>query len=342
MNYPDFMGMAEQNDGRSRLLVSLLEIGKEYRIQDLAPMLGVDPTSMLRRGVYTRTKEDFLMLFITLKKKNVGYKYMAYTDHLDGSTLFWSGQEKMKYAEKRIQAASHDVFVFIKSEDKKPYVYYGRALPIRAQYNWEPGIPSHIVFDLFEYESLEKRISLEEEFDSDKYLIKENTPLYSENNHRTIASTEAQKIQMIRTAQSKYRRDSLEFWGNKCAVTGVDNASWLVASHIKPWRESSDQESIDVNNSLILTPNYDKLFDRGVISFDSSTGKIILPEKESRSMWNNLNRMGVDGSQSLSFVSDKTKEYLDYHRQYIYSFEPSDALDSTEDFVDSLVVNGCK
>ena len=107
MNYPDFMGMAEQNDGRSRLLVSLLEIGKEYRIQDLAPMLGVDPTSMLRRGVYTRTKEDFLMLFITLKKKNVGYKYMAYTDHLDGSTLFWSGQEKMKYAEKRIQAASH-------------------------------------------------------------------------------------------------------------------------------------------------------------------------------------------------------------------------------------------
>ena len=239
-------------------------------------------------------------------------------------------------------AASHDVFVFIKSEDKKPYVYYGRALPIRAQYNWEPGIPSHIVFDLFEYESLEKRISLEEEFDSDKYLIKENTPLYSENNHRIIASTEAQKIQMIRTAQSKYRRDSLEFWGNKCAVTGVDNASWLVASHIKPWRESSDQERIDVNNSLILTPNYDKLFDRGVISFDSSTGKIILPEKESRSMWNNLNRMGVDGSQSLSFVSDKTKEYLDYHRQYIYSFEPSDALDSTEDFVDSLVVNGCK
>ena len=50
------------------------------------------------------------------------------------------------------------------------------------------------------------------------------------------------------------------------------------SSHIKPWRESSSQVRIDPNNSLLLSPNYDKLFDRVVISFNPDNGKIILPE----------------------------------------------------------------
>ncbi|HET9245398.1 MAG TPA: HNH endonuclease signature motif containing protein, partial [Xanthobacteraceae bacterium] len=42
----------------------------------------------------------------------------------------------------------------------------------------------------------------------------------------------------------------------------------LRASHIKPWRESSDRERLDPANGLLLTANLDALFNDGLIAFD--------------------------------------------------------------------------
>ena len=39
----------------------------------------------------------------------------------------------------------------------------------------------------------------------------------------------------------------------------------LVASHTKPWRDSTNEERLDGENGLLLTPTIDHLFDKGFI-----------------------------------------------------------------------------
>jgi putative restriction endonuclease len=40
----------------------------------------------------------------------------------------------------------------------------------------------------------------------------------------------------------------------KCRICGVTDERFLVASHIKPWSESNNQERLDVNNGLLSEP----------------------------------------------------------------------------------------
>lgn len=131
----------------------------------------------------------------------------------------------------------------------------------------------------------------------------------------------------------------LSLWNGQCAVTGVDEKEWLIASHIKPWRESTDWERIDPKNSLLLSPNYDKLFDRGVISFNPSNGKIILPEKMDARFWRNLDRLGITEEKELKFVPEGTDKYLDYHKEMVFGFTPSRDFDAS-DFVEQLIQEG--
>ena len=65
---------------------------------------------------------------------------------------------------------------------------------------------------------------------------------------------------------------------NKCAVTGINVEEILIASHIIPWRNSNDEERLDVDNGILLSPLYDSLFDKNLISFKDN-GEIIISEK---------------------------------------------------------------
>ena len=80
----------------------------------------------------------------------------------------------------------------------------------------------------------------------------------------------------------------------------------------------------------MLSPNYDKLFDRGVISFNPDNGKIILPEVLTYSLWKNLERLGIDDEKHLKFVPNGTDRYLDYHRKRIFGYKPSSDFDMNE------------
>jgi len=334
--YPGYMnGLAERQDGLARKLVSILEIGNAYTLEEMAGFLGHDKNAVTRKGVLTKAESDAQILLITLKKDK--YSTPEYWDTLHGTRLIWSGQNSQKATEKKLIAGTHDTFIFLQERRKTPYVYYGRAIPIRKQINWEPGKPSQIVFELFEYAALleGKNLKPTNEQYIDNVVQKEHPYLVSGKPEKT----EAEKLAIIRTAQTTYRKNVLAFWNEQCAVTGVDNTGWLIASHIKPWRESSDEERLDPHNSLLLTPNFDKLFDRGVISFSSSNGKIILPEHQSRTMWNNLNRMHVDDNICLREVPDGVGKFLDYHARFIYNFEPTDDV-STEEFIQDMLVKG--
>ncbi len=91
-----------------------------------------------------------------------------------------------------------------------------------------------------------------------------------------LSSTEKQQLVKARRGQGKYRQN-LEAIESCCRLTGTDDPRFLVASHIKPWRDASNQERLDGHNGFLLAPHVDRLFDRGWISF-SDNGTLLIAD----------------------------------------------------------------
>ena len=62
----------------------------------------------------------------------------------------------------------------------------------------------------------------------------------------------------------------------RCRITQVENPVHLCASHFKPWRDSTDNERLNGENTS-PKPSVDHLFDRGFISFEDS-GELIVSQ----------------------------------------------------------------
>jgi predicted restriction endonuclease len=58
-------------------------------------------------------------------------------------------------------------------------------------------------------------------------------------------------------------------------VCGRNIRELLVASHVKPWKDSDDKERLDFYNSLLLCPAHNVAYDGVYISFDNN-GVIVL------------------------------------------------------------------
>lgn len=126
----------------------------------------------------------------------------------------------------------------------------------------------------------------------------------------SLSSTEKSSIIKSRIGQGIFRQKLIDYWQG-CAVTECKNIPLLMASHIKPWRDSDNFQRLDVYNGLLLTPNLDKLFDKGYITF-SKTGRMICSEflpKEDRILF------GVNSNSHLISVTDNHLPYLKYHRE---------------------------
>ena len=126
--------------------------------------------------------------------------------------------------------------------------------------------------------------------------------------------TERKGLVTSRVGQGAYRKRIIHRWEYKCAVTGFDKLDVLIASHIVPWTDSNDNERLDVNNGLLLSPTYDALFDRHFISFEDS-GKIILTDTIELQAFE---KIGVIGSEKINNLSQYNMKYLDRHRNRFY------------------------
>ncbi|NCB57021.1 MAG: HNH endonuclease [Gammaproteobacteria bacterium] len=115
-----------------------------------------------------------------------------------------------------------------------------------------------------------------------------------------------------RVGQAKFRNKLLDYWHGRCAVSGVEFKEILKASHIKPWSDSSDNERLDKFNGLLLTPNLDSLFDKGLITFKSD-GVIELSQR----ILPFAAALGVNHQMRISLEPDHEK-YLKYHRKNIF------------------------
>lgn len=68
-----------------------------------------------------------------------------------------------------------------------------------------------------------------------------------------------------RVKQGFFRRSVLGSYGGKCCISGVSDDSFLVASHIVPWREDPSIR-LHPGNGLCLSAIHDKAFDNHLFS----------------------------------------------------------------------------
>ena len=126
-----------------------------------------------------------------------------------------------------------------------------------------------------------------------------------------IPDTDREALIVARRGQGLFKQRVMEI-ETRCRITGVTNPIHLRASHCKPWRDSNNDERLNGENGLLLTPTIDHLFDRGFISFEDSGVLIVSPVAHAPS----LNRMGVttDRIVNVGTFTEGQKEFLDYHR----------------------------
>jgi hypothetical protein len=95
----------------------------------------------------------------------------------------------------------------------------------------------------------------------------------------------------------------------------VTREEHLRASHCKPWRDATNDERLDGENGLLLTPNADHLFDRGFIGFEDNGDVLISPVAHADS----LARMGLNSSRVINVggFSDGQRRYLEFHRESV-------------------------
>lgn len=143
--------------------------------------------------------------------------------------------------------------------------------------------------------------------------LKIRVDVESIDNNKTLTAEQKFALIKIRFGQSSYRKKLMEYWGG-CAVSGCTNLDILLASHIKPYKECANNEQFDIFNGLLLSPNYDKLFDKHLITFENS-GKIIISDSISEG---DLKKLGISRNDCIleGKLTRSHIHFLNQHREH--------------------------
>lgn len=129
--------------------------------------------------------------------------------------------------------------------------------------------------------------------------------------------TETEKVTLIkaRKGQGLFRNRLKEKYNNKCIVTDISISQVLIASHIKPWAISNNEERLSVDNGLLLSATFDRLFDSGLISFKKD-GTMLISNLISKE---NIEKLHLKEGQAYDIkYNPRMEEYLNYHNDVIY------------------------
>ena len=133
-----------------------------------------------------------------------------------------------------------------------------------------------------------------------------------EINDMPIVGESKEAVVKVRVNQGIFHDILLSRYG-KCCLCGVSNKALLIASHIKPWRDSKPEEKLDVDNGLLLCPNHDRLFDKGFISFGED-GRILISNHLDQ-----INRVYTNVNTNMRIdLTEQNKKYLEFHRKMIF------------------------
>jgi hypothetical protein len=132
----------------------------------------------------------------------------------------------------------------------------------------------------------------------------------------SLDGTAREALIAARRGQGRFRLN-VEAIERGCRLTGVTDRRLLRASHIKPWRSCiTNEERLDGENGLLLTPTADHLFDRGYISFSDDGSVLVSPVIDAA----DLSRLGLLSVHQLKVdsFSPGQRTYLAFHRADVF------------------------
>ena len=150
-----------------------------------------------------------------------------------------------------------------------------------------------------------------------KYLVENpnERAVFGEPAKSMFQGTEREQLVKQRIGQDVFREALLKYWKNRCAITTIDIPEILRASHIKPWVNcDNDSDRLNVYNGLLLSANYDALFDKGLITFDD-TGLIIYSSSLSKGQ---ILDIGGDRNKTLHWIDERHLPFMEWHRRHVF------------------------
>lgn len=131
-----------------------------------------------------------------------------------------------------------------------------------------------------------------------------------------------ERMTRTRVGQYFFRMSVLNSYRNKCCVTGINKSDILVASHIKPWKDSDGKtERTNPSNGLCLNSLHDKAFDKGLITITPQF-RIVISRSLKEAEMDHITRdwfMSYENKQIL--LPDKFlpgKDFIQYHNDVIF------------------------
>lgn len=272
-----------------------LKIGEAYDRPYLAHLWGYKGFQAISRGVVTPSGTNYIILFVTKDKQEA---LTQYNDFLDGGLLHWEGEKKHS-SDSRVmnaEAANDEIHLFYRDIHHSPFIYYGKVA--LKEHKLRKAEPSQFTFNIHQEHSTPDVID-----DLESH----------QNEYQTLDETEKDAIVKSRIGQGWFRDRVVKLWGS-CAVTGISNLALLHASHIKPWRDSSNKERLDPMNGLLLQPTLDHLFDAGLITF-SANGAVIFSPKLSQ---DDIQKLELKDDIKLRKIPTSLMDHMTYHRNNVF------------------------
>lgn len=136
------------------------------------------------------------------------------------------------------------------------------------------------------------------------------------------AGVDQEEIQRRRIGQRFFREAILTAYDHRCCVTGIAHDALLVASHIKPWKDSDPAtERTNPRNGLCLSPLYDRAFDAGLMTVDEEY-RVVISSAILQSMPEEIGRRhfhchhGKELALPNRFTPDQ--QFLQFHRDSVF------------------------
>ena len=309
---------------------NVLNVGRKYTKKDLANLLN-EPRLTTVEGVASCANSNSYLLFVDLEKECKEERF-HFDDYFQGDFFHWDSQTTQHINTPMIQdivlgnTLPH-LFVRIKQTEKGktlPFIYCGRLR--YDSYNANSSKPVHLIYQNIDYDDFTENTDLIEVYrwkPSDAGMTSK-----SPNTKKGIVSKEREKnyirpnktewrgLVTSRVGHGYYRQEVIQKWHGKCALTGIDIIPVLIASHIVPWSESNDNEKLDVENGILLSPLFDALFAKHLISF-ADDGSLLISSKISRE---DLDRLNVKDGAHLA-MSEGMLPYIRRHRKQFSDLE---------------------
>lgn len=149
-----------------------------------------------------------------------------------------------------------------------------------------------------------------------KSNISENTSELEEiKNDKKLNVTEKEALIKSRVGQGSFRNKIIQKYDGKCIVTGISDKRLLVASHIKPWSVSDNENRLSSENGLLLSCLYDKMFDLGLITFAEQGEMLISKELHP----DNVARIGIKSNFVYPLrYTPLLQMNMEYHRDVVF------------------------